>query len=34
VIDRIGTTMVFDDLDDALRAVRVRSSFSHNTEPI
>jgi high affinity sulfate transporter 1 len=34
VIDRIGTTMVFDDLDDALRAFRVRSSFSHNTEPM
>ena len=34
VIDRIGTTMIFDDLDDALRAFRARSSFSHNTEPI
>ena len=34
VIDRIGTTMVFDDLDDALRAFRARSSFSHNTAPI
>jgi len=32
VIHRIGTTMVFDDLDDALRAFRARSS-SHMTAP-
>ncbi len=33
VIHRIGTTMVFDDLDDALRAFRARSSLSHMTAP-
>jgi MFS superfamily sulfate permease-like transporter len=33
VIDRIGTSMVFDDLDDALRAFRARSSLTHTTSP-
>ena len=33
VINRLGTKMVFDDLDDALRAFRARSSLSHITAP-
>jgi hypothetical protein len=33
VVDRIGPTMVFDDLDDALRAFRERKSFPSVTEP-
>lgn len=33
VIDQIGTTMVFDDLDDALRAFRARSSLTHIASP-
>jgi high affinity sulfate transporter 1 len=33
VVDLIGPTMVFDDLDDALRAFRERKSFPSVTEP-